>query len=158
VQALQGRADGIAKTATVATVVGPDAKASAAKVELRTVSRADYARFVADTARAAAECGRNGLFGGKRDWKTGRTDGAPVVCVSAADAQAYAAWLSARDKHRYRLPSAGELRAQATTPVSGWLTLCADGACRRRMASGKARALEASRGYDDIGIRLVREG
>ena len=54
--------------------------------------------------------------------------------------------------------SAGELRAQPTTPVSGWLTLCADGACRQRMASGKLRALDASRGYADIGIRLVREG
>jgi serine/threonine-protein kinase PpkA len=81
-----------------------------------------------------------------------------VVCVSAADAQAYATWLSNRDKRRYRLPSAGELRTQATTPVSGWLTLCADGACSRRMASGKARALDADRGYADVGIRLVREG
>ncbi|RZA18487.1 MAG: hypothetical protein EOP93_11125, partial [Lysobacteraceae bacterium] len=31
---------------------------------------------------------------------------------SASDAQAYAAWLGAREGHRYRLPSAGELRAQ----------------------------------------------
>ena len=69
-----------------------------------------------------------------------------------------AAWLSGRDKRRYRLPSAGELRAQATSPVSGWLTLCADAACVKRMASGKARALEAGRGYADVGIRLVREG
>ena len=81
-----------------------------------------------------------------------------MVCVSAADAQAYAAWLSKLDKRRYRLPSAGEVRAQPTTPVSSWLTLCADGNCGRRMASGKARALEAGRGYSDVGIRLVREG
>ncbi|HWS78584.1 MAG TPA: bifunctional serine/threonine-protein kinase/formylglycine-generating enzyme family protein, partial [Thermomonas sp.] len=157
-QSLQARVEGVAK-ATVTTVASTSVKpATSADVDVRTISRGDYARFVADTARASADCGRNGLFGGKREWKTTGNDGAPVVCVSAADAQAYAAWLSSREKKRYRLPSAGELRAQATTPVSGWLTLCADGGCRRRMASGKVRALDANRGYADIGIRLVREG
>ena len=73
-------------------------------------------------------------------------------------AQAYAAWLSASEKHRYRLPTAGELRAQATSPISAWLTLCGNPACTQRMASGKPQALDASRGYNDVGIRLVREG
>jgi tRNA A-37 threonylcarbamoyl transferase component Bud32 len=159
-QALQARVAGMAKArgapSTLATTkVSP---AAAPPAEVRTISRGDYARFVAETSRASAVCGRSGLFGGKREWKTVGNDASPVVCVSAADAQAYAAWLSGRDKRRYRLPSAGELRAQPTTPVSGWLTLCADGACRQRMASGKLRALDASRGYADIGIRLVREG
>ena len=159
-QALQARVRGMAKTAGTASSVATTkvTPGSASDANVRTISRGDYARFVAETSRASAECGRNGLFGSKRDWKTAGNDGSPVVCVSAADAQAYAAWLSRRDRHRYRLPSAGELRSQATTPVSGWLTLCADGACRKRMASGKARALDANRGYADVGIRLVREG
>ena len=65
------------------------------------------------------------------------------MCIRDSDAQADAAWLSSREKGHYRLPSAGELRAQATTPVSGWLTLCADRDCTQRMASGKPRALDA---------------
>ena len=142
----------IATRAAAATVETP-----AASIEMLAVSRAEYARFANATARAAVECGRNGLFGRKRDWKTTGKDAAPVACVSAADAQAYAAWLSASEKRRYRLPTAGELRAQANSPISGWLTLCADAACTQRMASGKARALDAGRGYADVGIRLVRE-
>lgn len=159
-QALQARVSGMAKNAGDASSVSTTkvTPGTASNANVRTISRGDYARFAAETSRAAANCGRNGLFGGKRDWKTVGNEGAPVVCVSAADAQAYAAWLSRRDKRRYRLPTAGELRTQATNPVSGWLTLCADGACRRRMASGKARALDANRGYTDVGIRLVREG
>lgn len=158
-QAMQARVDGMPKTTAMITVASTTVQpGKPAEVEIRTVNRGDYARFVANTSRASAECGRKGLFGGKRDWKTSGKDGAPVVCVSAADAQAYAAWLSSREKGHYRLPSAGELRAQATTPVSGWLTLCADRDCTQRMASGKPRALDAARGYADVGIRLVREG
>lgn len=157
-QALQARVDGMAKTASTTVIAAQAATPPAsAAVDVHTVSRADYARFASASARAPADCGRNGLFGGKRDWSKVGSDGGPVVCVSAADAQAYASWLSAREKRRYRLPSAGELRAQATTPVSGWLTLCADAGCSRRMASGKLRALDANRGYADVGIRLVRE-
>ena len=109
------------------------------------------------TSRAPADCGRTGLFGGKRDWSKVGSDGAPVVCVSAPDAEAYAAWIGKTEKRRYRLPSAGELKASPTTPVSGWTTLCADSKCARRMASGKPRALVADRGHPDVGIRLVRE-
>ena len=36
-----------------------------------------------------------------------------MVCVSAADATAYAAWLGQRDAQRYRVPQAEEWRALA---------------------------------------------
>ena len=158
-RALQARIDVAGKPArpvstTAAITVAPPA-APAAPVVTIAVSRADYARFATGTSRNAVDCGK-GLFGRKRSWNNTGSDRKPVVCVSAADAQAYASWLGAQDQHRYRLPSAGELRAQATTPVSGWLTLCADRACSQRMASGKLRALDAGRGYEDVGIRLVR--
>ena len=158
-RALQARVDVAGKSAPPATiartVVAAAPAAPPAPVVTIAVTRADYARFANGTGRAAAECGK-GVFGRKRSWNNTGNDRRPVVCVSAADAQAYAAWLGSQDQHRYRLPSAGEVRAQPTTPVSGWLTLCANRQCSERMASGKARALEAGRGFEDVGIRLVR--
>lgn len=144
-----------AGTATVATTTVA-AEQPVADVATIAVTRADYARFAEATGRDAAACGAR-LFARKRAWNTIGSDAAPVACVSAADAQAYAAWRSQQDGRRYRLPSAGEVRAQPSTPISGWLTLCADNACTRRMASGKAKPLEAGRGYEDVGIRLVRQ-
>ena len=144
--------------ATVLPAVAVAAPAPA-PVEILTVTRAEYARFADATGRAAAECGRAGLFGGKRSWRTAggrRGDAAPVVCVTAADAQAYANWLDAQGKGRHRLPSAGELRAQPLQPIAGWTTLCADAACAQRVASGKLRPLDAAQGYPDVGIRLAR--
>ena len=158
-RALQVRVDAAGKSAraatTAATVVTAAPAAPRAPAVTIAVTRADYARFASASGRAAVDCGK-GLFGRKRSWNNTGNDRRPVVCVSAADAQAYAAWLGTQEQHRYRLPSAGELRAQATTPVSGWLTLCADRACSQRMASGKLRPLDAGRGYEDVGIRLVR--
>ena len=123
--------------------------------EIITVSRGDYARFVAATGRQAAECGR-GFLGRKLRWDNLLGgDRRPVACVSADDAQAYAAWLGQQDQHHYRLPSAKELQEQPPLPAS-WLALCADAACTQRMASGKPAPLDAQRGYDDVGIRLVR--
>ncbi len=67
------------------------------RVMRRQVSEADYAACVADGACAEVD----------------RPDGpprgdVPVVGVSWRDATAYAAWLSARTGHRYRLPSDAE--------------------------------------------------
>lgn len=157
-RALQARVDVAGKAAppaTATTVVAAAPAAPPAPVATIAVTRADYARFANATGRAAADCGK-GVFGRKRSWNTTGNDRRPVVCVSASDAQAYAAWLGAQEQRRYRLPSAGEVRMQPSTPVSGWLTLCADRQCRQRMASGKQRALDADRGFDDVGIRLVR--
>ncbi len=136
------------------TTVTAKADAAAANVEILTVSRADYARFANATGRAAAECGK-GFFGRKLKWNNTGSDRKPVVCVSAADAQAYASWLGVQDGVRYHLPSAGELRAQPTR-ASGWLALCADHACNNRMANGEDKPLDASRGYSDVGILLAR--
>ena len=152
-RALQARV-GPAPIKAVA-VTARAAQSQAASVEILTVSRADYARFASATGRAPADCGK-GFFGRKLRWNNTGSDRKPVACVSAADALAYAAWLGAQDGHRYRLPSAGELRAQPAAAVGGWLTLCADRDCGSRMVGGKAQPLDASRGYADVGIRLAK--
>lgn len=77
------------------------------------VSFADYAQFVAGSGRATASCrNRQAAIGiKKRSWEDpGFPQNAshPVVCVSHGDALAYAAWLSQRTGHRYRLPSRAE--------------------------------------------------
>ncbi len=118
------------------------------------VSRTEYARFAAASGREAADCGRK-LFGRRPRWNTVGSDARPVACVSAADALAYAGWRSRQEGKRYRLPTAGELREQPRSPISGWVTLCADAACSRRAVSGKSQPLDADRGYEDVGIRLV---
>ncbi|MFT4178284.1 MAG: bifunctional serine/threonine-protein kinase/formylglycine-generating enzyme family protein [Thermomonas sp.] len=154
-RALQSRIASVrGGNATAAASTQVDAPLPQAAIQIVTVTRADYARFVAATGRAPADCGK-GVFGRKRSWRTVGSNARPVTCVSAIDAQVYAAWLGAQDGHHYRLPSAGELRAQPVQ-VSGWLTLCADTACNRRMASGKQEPLEAAQGYPDVGIHLAR--
>ncbi|HQA01552.1 MAG TPA: bifunctional serine/threonine-protein kinase/formylglycine-generating enzyme family protein [Thermomonas sp.] len=138
-----------------AQVTAAAAPVATTPVSIITVSRSDYARFATATARDAADCGK-GFLGRSLRWNNTGNDRKPVVCVNAADAQAYARWLQAQDGHHYRLPSAGELRAQPTTPVAGWLSLCADHACTQRMTSGKLQALDSVRGYDNVGIRLAK--
>ena len=84
-----------------------------------------------------------------------------MVCVSWADATAYAQWFSRNSGQRYRLPGAGEWqviqRNSSTTgrAVAEWL--------RERSIAGKSwrgaatRTPDADRGYDDVGFRLVRD-
>lgn len=85
----------------------------------REVSRGEYEAFVAATRRAATRCHDRlsllQLFD-RRRWDApgfAQDDTHPVVCVSAADAQAYAAWLSERLGQRLRLPTAEEWHAMA---------------------------------------------
>lgn len=52
---------------------------------------------------------------------------APVVCVSFADAQAYAQWLSVETGQRYRLPSSQEWRAMTQQTVVVGPPSCARG-------------------------------
>jgi formylglycine-generating enzyme required for sulfatase activity len=175
------------------------------------VSRGEYARFASATRRPAAKC-RNRLAPinlKKRNWSDpgfAQGDNHPVVCVSFADAAAYAQWLSQRTGENYRLPTNAEWRRVASyrvgdacraghidcggnkgtapasqgptsplglTGVQGnareWLLDCA-GSCGKHLVAGvgwrdNARGIEPQRssgfdadtGFDDVGIRLVRE-
>lgn len=154
------------------------------------VSRGDYARFVAATGRAAASCKiRSAAFSlRKRRWDAPgfeQSSAEPVVCVSLADAAAYAQWLGQQEGRRYRLPDVDEWRAlpAATAAdacraepagcaragqVREWSAPCAAGCARqpllgfgRREAERPEREREAAvdpaHGYDDVGFRLVRE-
>ncbi len=64
------------------------------------VTRGEYAAFVADSGYAVSDPWRDPGFL--------QTDHHPVVSVSAEDADAYVAWLSARTGRAYRLPSEAE--------------------------------------------------
>lgn len=139
---------------------------------LRPVSRAEYERFANATGRTATRCRERASLlrmVAPRDWMRPGFEqgpGDPVVCVSVADAEAYAQWLGRRDGRRYRLPTVAEaarLPAAPGRPLSEWRADCgAD--CDQRRATGaswrsedSARLLEAGRGYDDVAFRLVRE-
>ena len=142
-------------------------------ISRRPVSRAEYARFVSDTGHESGRCRVRGSVLrvlSPRDWRDpgfDQQDDEPVVCVSLADAQAYSQWYSRHTGHAYRLPAAADTRTLAPE-ISGralslWLLDCgAD--CQQRKASGPSwrsdegeRLLDARRGYDDVGFRLVRE-
>ncbi len=140
------------------------------------VSRDSYADFAKSTQRTAALCRERASPLRILAPKTWEAPGfeqpvtSAVVCISWQDAEAFARWQSQRSKHRYRLPNASEAQAVASTnsgkSVAEWVNDCvAGGNCNRRMTAGRSwrsntgtgRALEAQRGYDDVGFRLVRE-
>ena len=87
-------------------------------VGIADVTRAQYAAFVADTGYAPADDDGCYVWDGKSfdkspntGWKRpgfDQTDTDPVVCVSWNDANAYAAWLSGKTGHTYRLLSEAE--------------------------------------------------
>jgi hypothetical protein len=88
-------------------------------IGVREVTRGEYAAFARAQGRAAAKCrdGRNVLsLLRSRSWREPgfpQGDDEPIVCVTAADARAYAAWLSQKTAQRYRLPTAVEWRQVA---------------------------------------------
>ncbi len=141
---------------------------------------AEYRRFSQATKRSASRC-RARLSPlrilDRRSWSDPgfeQRDSDPVVCISHADAQDYAAWLSRQTGQSYRLPSTSErrraARSEAASILQGrrtlheWMVNCAEtsaqGSCSHRVAfagnSGE-RSAESERGYDDIGVRLLRE-
>jgi formylglycine-generating enzyme required for sulfatase activity len=96
------------------------------------VTRDEYAQFVAETNRPEPDsCYGPNESGGESDKKGAnwhspgfpQTGKDPVVCVNWDDAQAYAAWLSAKTGHLYRLPTESEweyaARAGTTTARYG---------------------------------------
>jgi formylglycine-generating enzyme len=74
----------------------------------------DFGQFAAATGREMKGCDtydgdwRHRASASWKDPGFTQTPRHPVVCVSWNDASAYAAWLSAKAGHRYRLPSASE--------------------------------------------------
>lgn len=179
IAALQGRAARIAQPGDrLADNIGDmtlvQAGGKLVAVSRAPVSRSEYAEFAKATNRAAALCREKASLLrvlAPRTWDAPgfeQSAGQPVVCVSWQDAEAYARWQSQRGHYRYRLPTATEAQAAARNdggkPVAEWLNDCAGGSCARRMTSGRSwrgagggRPLDASRGYDDVGFRLVRE-
>ncbi|TBR14528.1 MAG: hypothetical protein EPO46_00505 [Lysobacter sp.] len=159
----------IAKNGAAATADDPGRGA----LSPRPVSRAEFERFAEATNRPASLCReRASLLRvlAPRSWKNpgfAQSTGDPVVCVSLQDAEAYAHWLQSRTGQRYRLPTAHESdRAGANTgprPLALWLRDCG-ATCTQRLVTGTSwrvrggpRPLQANRGYDDVGFRLVRE-
>ena len=179
IAALQSRASKIAQPGDrVVDDVGDmtlvDTGGKLVAVSRTSVSRDDYAAFAKATKRQPALCReRASLLRvlSPRTWEAPgfeQPGSGSVVCVSWQDAEAYARWQSQRGKHRYRLPTAAEAQAASRSDngkaVAEWLTECAGGNCAKRMSAGRSwrgagggRPLEAQRGYDDVGFRLVRE-
>jgi serine/threonine-protein kinase PpkA len=76
----------------------------------------------------------------KRDWKSPdivQNDSHPVVCVSFAEAQAYAEWLSSKTGKRYRLPTPAEWEQLARKAPAGSCTTAnlADAAYKKEFDS-----------------------
>ncbi|NOT90036.1 MAG: protein kinase [Lysobacter sp.] len=179
IAALQARATRIAQPGDrVADNIGDmtlvEAGGKVVAVSRAAVSRDAYSEFAKATQRQPALCReRASLLRvlAPRTWEAPgftQPNNASVVCVSWQDAEAYARWHSQRGKHRYRLPTAAEAQAASRNDsgkaVAEWLNDCAGGSCARRMTAGRSwrgagggRPLEAARGYDDVGFRLVRE-
>lgn len=115
------------------------------------VSRADYSAFASSTGRAASRC--RGGFLERRSWEAPGFQQAgdePVVCVTVADAEAYAQWRGQRHGQRYRLPNAAEWQAMARGAANSCSGTRLD--CDRRPGTVRAGTGQASPlGLRDIG-------
>jgi len=115
------------------------------------VSRGDFLAFVQATARPVSRC--RGGFLERRTWSDpgfAQTARDPAVCVTAADADAYAQWRGQRDGVRYRLPTAGDwerLSQGAAADCAGTRLNCERREGTVPVGGGKASAL----GLVDVG-------
>lgn len=132
----------------------------------RPVTRGEYGRFVAATGRVSTLCRERASvlrIVKPRDWQSpgfAQADSDPVVCVSPADADAYAQWLSAQTGNRYRLPGAresSELPARIGGKINAmWLRECGS-TCAQRRSTGAPAPRAANRGYENTTFRLMRD-
>jgi serine/threonine-protein kinase PpkA len=150
------------------------------------VTRAEFRRFWNAAGHALGkepDCGdREKIFGGSggRSWQKPGIEGSewgddqPVVCVSIAQAIAYAQWLGHETGKHYRLPTSGEFdRAHAATgKVRVWVDSCDIGAkaaegCGKNIARGRSWASKDATDTNDfrgnnaaqntVGFRVVRD-
>ena len=126
------------------------------------VTVGQYAAFAAETRRPGGECQAyfkvEGVFRGWLPVHGSSWDQPvfpqgpdhPAACVSWDDAQAYAAWLSARSGKHYRLPSEAEwdYAARAGTQTARYWGDGVDDACRYANVAD-ARALRHQFACDD---------
>lgn len=119
------------------------------------VTRAEFAAFVTATGHQPASCRiRTALMTlRKRSWNDPGFDqgnGHPVVCVSVADATAFAAWRSAQDGVDYRLPTTAEWRSLADYP--GFAEACQ---AQRIACAGKGTAAADAGPLATPGVRAM---
>lgn len=115
------------------------------------VTRGEFLAFVQATGRPVSRC--RGGFLERRTWSDPgfpQTARDPAVCVTAADADAYAQWRAQRDGLRYRLPTAadwGRLSQGAAADCAGTRLDCDRSEGTVPVGAGKPTSL----GLVDVG-------